>query len=403
MSLKFFTRVIASLLIISGLSLAGYALYRSSAKADETQVFAERTLLSGLHDSYLDEYWEDETGRTLDKQRNDITTSEGQSYTMLRAVWVSDKPTFDKTWKWTQEHIQREDKLFSWQWGKKPDGSYGVLTDQGGQNAASDGDTDIALALLMAASRWQDRAYLADAQEIIPAIWEHEVVAINGRPYLAANDLEKQSSQATIMNPSYLAPYAYRHFAKADKKNDWNGLVGSSYELINQSMDAALDKGASVGLVPDWISMDRNTGQIMAVASAPNELTTNYSYDAMRTAWRLAVDHQWNNEPRAKQTLQKMRFLSDEWRQHEKIISTYSHDGKRLSTDEPPEAYGTSIGYFAIVSPELADEVYAKKMKSLYDANDNTWTQPMNYYSDNWTWFGIALYNDQLPDLAKEL
>lgn len=402
--MTFITRVLASVLIIGGIITAGYTLYRTSDKAYETHVFADRTLLSGLYASYLDEYWEKSTGRTLDKQQNNITTSEGQSYTMLRAVWESDRPTFDKTWSWTKEQLQREDKLFSWKWGLKDDGiTYGILETQGGQNSASDGDSDIALALLMAASRWQDKTYLSDAKAIIPAIWEHEVITVQGAPYLVSNNLEKQSNKPAILNPSYFAPYAYRHFAKADQKHDWGSLIDSSYALIDRSVEENLDKDASSKLVPDWIAMDQSTGAIQAATFVSDNLTTNYSYDAMRTAWRLALDDEWNNEPRAKQTLVKMSFLTEEWRVRSMLVSTYSHDGKPLSSDEPPEAYGTAIGYYKVVDPELAKEVYEKKLKSLYDANDNTWSQPMNYYSDNWSWFGIALYNQQLPNLAEEL
>ncbi len=86
MNKKFLIRFIAVMLIICGGSVATYAMFRSSDKVDQNIVFSDRTLLSGLWDNYKKIYWESESGRTLDKQQNDITTSEGQSYTMLRAV-----------------------------------------------------------------------------------------------------------------------------------------------------------------------------------------------------------------------------------------------------------------------------------------------------------------------------
>ena len=206
MNKKFLIRFIAVMLIICGGSVATYAMFRSSDKVDQNIVFSDRTLLSGLWDNYKKIYWESESGRTLDKQQNDITTSEGQSYTMLRAVWQSDQSTFDTAWKWTKEHLQRQDKLFAWKWGKNPDGTYGILSDQGGQNTASDADSDIALALLMAASRWQQRDYLDEARAIIPAIWEQEVITAADKPYLASNSLEKASKEEAIINVSYFSP-----------------------------------------------------------------------------------------------------------------------------------------------------------------------------------------------------
>ncbi len=406
MKLKNLFRIIGISVIVVGLGITTYVLAFSSDKADEKKVFAESTMLSGLWNAYKLEYWEKDTGRTLDKQQNNITTSEGQSYTMLRAVWQSDKETFDKAWAWTQEQLQREDNLFSWKWGQKADGTYGVLTDQGGQNTASDGDSDIALALVMAASRWQDSKYLDQAKMIVDAMWEEEVIIVKGVPYLASNNLEKNSSLDAVMNPSYLSPYAFRVFAEIDKDptHDWMALVDSSYDLINKSIDSNLDVGETAHLVPDWILLNKETGAIRApdANNGPN-ITTRYGYDAMRTAWRLGLDYQWNKEKRAKDTLEKMDLLSNAWNDNKKIYSIYSHDGKVISQDEPPEVYGTSMGYFKTVDSDLADEVYKAKLETLFDPNDNKWAIPMSYYSDNWTWFGIALYDEKLPNLAKDL
>lgn len=402
MTKKFLIRFFAVILIIIGVSLAGYAAFRSSDNVDKNLVFADRTLLSGLWDNYKKVYWEPGSGRTLDKQQNDITTSEGQSYTMLRAVWESDKATFDKTWEFTKVQLQREDKLFSWKWGLKPDGTYGLLTDQGGENTASDADSDIALALVMATSRWQEQGYLDAAREIIPAIWEEEVITAAGKPYLASNSLEKASKQDAVMNVSYFAPYAYRYFAKIDTRHDWNGLIDSSYDLINKSIDEPIDKSKSAGLPPDWISLNKDTGAISAIQDSAT-LTTNYGYDAMRTPWRLALDYKWNKDERAKSTLNKMSFLKTQWQENGKLYSTYSHDGKTVKTDEVAESYATALSYFTITNPEIATEVFDKKLKTLYDQNTNSWAGEMTYYGDNWTWFSIALHDNKLDNLAADL
>jgi len=401
MSRPFLFRLLAIVLIVVAAGATTYAVIASSKKVDQNIIFASHTLLAGTWNDYKTEYWEKDTGRTLDKQQDDITTSEGQSYTMMRAVWMSDKPTFDKAWAWTQEQLQREDKLFSWRWGKLDDGTYGVLTNVNGQNAASDADSDIALALLMAASRWQDEKYLVQAKEVIVSMWDNEIVTAGGKQYLASNNLEKQSSSPIVMNPSYLAPYAYREFAKVDKEHNWNAIVDSSYDLLDRSADANLDKSKTAGLIPDWVLMDRKTGEL----SAPTvtSLTTNYGYDAMRAPWRIALDYKWNNEPRAKATLEKMSFLADEWKRTGTLKSIYAHDGSVVSNDEVAESYGTALSYFDVVEPELAKEVYDQKIKTLYDQNTNSWDQPITYYAANWVWFGIALHEDQLPNLAKDL
>ncbi len=399
---KSILRVAAAGLVLIGLLAFGYAIYNRSDAVDRIIVFSERTMLSGLWDAYKQEYWEEGTGRTVDKQSGNITTSEGQSYTMLRAVWQSDQATFDKAWGWTKQQLQRSDSLFAWKWGMKSDKSYGVLVDQGGQNTASDADSDIALALLMAAARWQQQKYLDEARSIITSLWKNEVIMVGGRPYLASNNLEKDSRTDAIINPSYLSPYAYRIFAQVDTSHDWVKLVDSSYDLISRAIDEPLNVTASAGLVPDWIAMNKQTGAISAVV-ANNALTTNFGYDAMRITWRLALDYEWNKSDRAKQVLQKLSFIKQEWEIGQTIYSTYSHDGQVVKKDEVPESYGTSIGYFMVTDPQLATEVYEKRLKNLYDQDTDGWSQKMSYYSDNWAWFGMALYQHQLDNLAKDL
>ncbi|MDB5179745.1 MAG: Glucanase [Candidatus Saccharibacteria bacterium] len=402
MSRPFIFRLLAILLIIIAAGATAYAVLASNKKVvDQNIVFSPHTLLAGTWNSYKTEYWEASTGRTLDKQQNDITTSEGQSYTMLRAVWESDKPTFDKSWAWTKEQLQRQDKLFSWRWGKKTDSTYGVLTDVNGQNAASDADSDIALSLLMAADRWQDATYLNEAKAIISSMYNNEVVTVAGVPYLASNNLEKRSSSPIVMNPSYLAPYAYREFAKVDTQHNWTAVIDSTYSFLAKAMSENLDKTKTDGMPPDWVLMDRTTGAL----SAPtvSSLTTNYGFDAMRTPWRIALDYKWNKDIRSKDLLEKMSFLSDQWNSRGALYSTYSHDGNVVTKDEVAESYGTALAYFDVVDSHTANQIYDQKIKTLYDQNTNAWKQDLTYYASNWVWFGIALHEDQLPNLAADL
>lgn len=395
--------LISIALITAAAVIVTFVAYRNSGKSDETLVFSPGQVLGGLWNGYKDEYLEPGTLRTLDKQRDNITTSEGQSYTLLRAVWMSDKPTFDTSWQWTKDNLQHDDdRLMSWLFGMRPDGTYGVLDSRGGQNSASDADGDIALALVFAYARWQEPRYLGDARALLDDIWDKEVVTIRGTPYLAANDLEKASTNPTIIvNPSYLSPASYRLFAKVDPAHDWNGLADSSYDLINATLDAPLDAGNSAGLPPNWVKVDRATGAVSAVNDP--ELTTNFGYDAFRMPWRLALDYQWFGTARAKETLERMSFLSREWRKDGKLAAEYTHAGKPVTAAESPAMYGAVIGYFSVADPELARDVYERKLSYLFDAGKNDWGQPLGYYDSNWAWFGIALYTQQLPNLAAGL
>lgn len=363
-------------------------------------VFSQQTLLESTWYHYKQEYLEPGTYRALDKQRQNITTSEGQSYTLLRAVWMDDKETFDASWQWTKDNLQRsDDKLLSWLFGERPDGTYGVLDAQGGANTATDADVDTALALLFASQRWHDQADFGDALDMIHDIWDHEVMTINGRPYILANNVEKVSfTNTAVINPSYFAPYAYRIFSQVDPDHDWLGLVDTSYDVLAEVSDQPLDTQKSDGLPPDWVLIDKHTGEL----SAPDGrlgLTTNYSYDALRTPWRLAVDAAWFQEPRATAALQRFQLLSDEWQAHHALASSYRHDGQVAGQDDSYAVYGGAIGYFATLDPRLAEHVYMKKLEALYNSSTFNWHQDLSYYDANWVWFGIALYNGKVSNL----
>jgi len=388
-------------LIISGILILGGIFYMTSRLRQQSIVFSPKLMLSALWNSYKKEYIEPSSGRTLDRQRNDTTTSEGQSYTMLRAVWQDDKETFDRSWQWTKDNLKRPDSnLSSWLYGKKPDGSYGILEDQGGQNAATDADTDIAMALLFAGNRWGDQQYTENAKNIIKDIWNNEIVTINGIPYLAANNIEKNSASAVIINPSYFAPYAYRMFAQADPEHDWGAVIDSSYRILKQASISPLDKNSSSGLPPDWIALDRKTAAL--IVPAGSQMTTNYGYDAMRVPFRVALDWEWYKEPRAKELLRQYDFLNQEWQDRKIIFASYSHDGQALFNSETPAMYGTSLGYFLVTEPATAETVYQNKLQSLYSPDLQDWKKPLGYYDDNWAWFGLALYNHDLVNLFTE-
>jgi endo-1,4-beta-D-glucanase Y len=379
----------------------GFIAYKNNPQRRVPIVFSPRNELQSLWQQYKQEFLETNTYRVLDKQKGDITTSEGESYSMLRAVWLDDKDTFDKSWTWTKNNIGRQDHLFSWLFGKLPNGKYGIITNQGGQNSASDADTDIALALVFGASRWNQPAYLDEAKNIISNIWSEEVVTIQGKPYLTSNNLEKDSPATVVINPSYFAPYAYRIFAKIDPAHPWLKLIDTSYEVLQKSMASTLDTGTSANIPPDWILMDRKTGQILPQKTETQ--TTNMSYDALRIPWRLALDWQWFGEPRARQTLAQMKFLGNEWRRNGLLYTSYTHGGEAVGTSQSAAFYGGTLGYFIVSEPDVAKTVYDNKLQYLFTPDSNTWKVNLGYYDSNWGWFGIALYNNFLPNLATSL
>ncbi len=370
-----------------------FFFFAESIREDKL-VFSEKFLLESMWEEYKEMYIEESSFRTVDRQANGITTSEGQSYTLLRAVWQDDKEVFDKSFQWTKDNIRRSDSnLFSWLFGELENGTYGVQD----VNTASDANVDIALSLLFAYSRWNDDSYLNDARGIINDIWEQEVMVINGKPVLVANNVEKTINKQTVLvNPSYFSPYAFKIFAQVDPTHNWIALADSSYEILAKSITNLLD--TEVGyLPPNWVEMDVTSGAILA--SNNPSLSTNFGYDALRIPLRIGLDYVWFKDERALAILTSLDFLQREWTDKKQIYASYTHDGRVVERSENLALYGGVLPYFAIIHPNLAEEIYYEKILSAHNLDTFRWHESQSYYASNIAWFGLAFYFNELPNL----
>jgi endoglucanase len=391
---------LGTILVIIGVVIILFVLYANSMVSKQTRIFSAYSLLSSSWDSYKAEFIQSD-GRSIDPAQQNITTSEAQGYALLRAVWVDDKPTFDKVYRFTSDNMKRpKDNLFGWRFGRLPSGKYGFLTG-GGNNSASDADSDIAFALLLASKRWNDPKYKSEALPIIKDMWRYETASgSGGKRYLIAGNWA-QNQQKFIVNVSYFAPYEWRTFAAVDPHDDWQTLISPAYDLLKESGNAPLDKSKGVGLPPDWLAIDRKSGQLTS-ANISN-LSTNYSFDAMRTPWRIALDYQWYKDPRAYDYLKNSyQYLASDYEKNHTLASTYTHDGVRVSSSENPAMYATALGYFVLMDKKQAAQLYQNKIIRLYSNDQNTFNKNIPYYEQNWLWFGAALYNNFLSDFSAK-
>lgn len=327
-------------------------------------------------------------GRVIDPKRGGITTSEGQSYGMLRAAWMGDRSTFDTVWGWTQRHLQvRGDGVFASLWAS---GS-GVQD----RNSASDADSDIALALIIAARRFTDPGYTASARTVLAGVWSADVAEVAGMRVLTGGNWATLEAQP-VVNPSYFAPYAYRAFAAADPAHPWNTLVDGSYTVLERCTVAPLDSGHSAGLPPNWCALRRSDGAALAYHGIAG--ADQYGYDAFRVMWRVALDAIWNNESRARDYLQRHDFLRQRWNSSHRLDAVYGHDGSVVQGHEDPGVYGGDIGSFVTSDSTAAKAIQAKLIESFHAGSPAYFGDPDNYYEQNWVWFGLALAGGMLSN-----
>jgi endo-1,4-beta-D-glucanase Y/4-amino-4-deoxy-L-arabinose transferase-like glycosyltransferase len=334
-------------------------------------------------------------GQVIDPSSNDLTTSEGQAYTMLRAVWENDQKTFQEVWQWTKDHLQHrlQDKLLSWQWQKE-----GNDYKLGDWASAADADEDIALALLFASKRWQNQGYQDEAKEIIKDIWRQEVREINGRFFIISGT-DKEKREGFLINPSYFSPATYKIFAEVDKTHPWKKLVDDGYRFLD-----TLDQrgGGQTHLPPNWVIVD-NEGRLKSAAQSVPKEPDLYGYDAFRTFWRVAVDAFWFKDRRATNYLKKAEpFFKKEWQEKGRFSALYELGGQEKAPYNSLSTDVAALSIFSITNRPLAKQIYEKFFDQKLNRGEGYWNNAKDYYDQNWGWFGSALYAEDLPNLWEE-
>ncbi len=223
-----------------------------------------------------------EGGRVIDPATSDNrTTSEGQSYGLFFALVANDREAFARMLRWTEDNLAAGDltaRLPAWHWGKRADGSWGVIDD----NAASDSDLWIAYALAEAGRLWKIQKYTALAQLLAERVMREETVEIPGlgRTLLPGPRGFQPQPGVFRLNPSYVPIHLMRRLAAINPQPNWKQLVTSSVDTIVRS--------APRGYAPDWV-MYKADGGFMADADTKGV----GSYDAIRVylwAGMLAED-----------------------------------------------------------------------------------------------------------------
>lgn len=181
------------------------------------------------------------------------TYSEGQAYALFFALVANDRAAFDKLLRWTENNLCDGDmtaRLPAWLWGRRPDGTWGVIDS----NAASDADLWIAYALGEAGRLWNERSYRALSSLVAARVLREATADIPGLglTLLPAPKGFVQSDGRWRLNPSYTPMHLMQWLSANDPDPQWKKLAASSLKVI---------QGASPkGFTPDWTVYDSKQG-----------------------------------------------------------------------------------------------------------------------------------------------
>lgn len=201
-------------------------------------------------------------GGVIDPQEGGRVVSEAIGYGMLITAAMGDKETFDRIWGWAMSK-----------------GVPGTLLGwlNGNDGSATDADTDMAYALLMAGKQWGGD-YANQGNSLASLALMRDTISAGGGRLLIAGE-----NYTSRVNPSYFSPGFYRAFS-----SDWSSVISTTQGVL-QTCSAGFG-----GLLPDWCSTSGGPdGPGNAQQTAPTVCTGSgacLAYDGARVPWRLGYD-----------------------------------------------------------------------------------------------------------------
>ena len=231
-----------------------------------------------------------------------ISVSEAQGYGMLALVLMAPVDSaahgqFDQMVAFVLAHPSAAGTgLMAWNISAP-------CTSLSGAGSASDGDIDIAYALLLADSTWGSTGaidYLSQAKRIINAIMSTEVNS-QGNFITMWENISTSDSHYGGTRVSDMMIDHFRAFGQATGDTRWTSVVSSSYATL-----ATLQNASSASLLPDFAVHMTSNPQPAGANFLEGAHDGQYFYNACRLPWRLAIDYLLTGDSRAHALTQAM-------------------------------------------------------------------------------------------------
>ncbi|MBD0318821.1 MAG: hypothetical protein ICV87_00700 [Gemmatimonadetes bacterium] len=346
----------AVVLLLAGCGVGGQADAQAAAYACATSIApdagAARAEIRSSYAEWKRRYLTREgAGRDLRVKmtgyKGGATTSEAIGYGMLLAAYLDDRSTFDGLWRFAKRHLNPRGMM---SWEVLPDGR---VPDP---NAATDGDQDIAFALVVADARWG--GYRSDAHALIGSILRHAVE--RGTDVLKPGDVWGGSR---VTNASYYAPAYYHVFAAYTREPRWNRVADAAYGVLGR---VVARHSPRTGLLPGWTTAAGNP--------AGGDFAFLYDYGSARIPWRLAMDAAWHCDRRARRHLELLNVFFQRTGV-ERLRDGYALDGRPTGRGPGGPSFVAPAAAGAVVA---ADARYRRAMW-----NETLRLRNSGYYGDS--------------------
>ena len=219
------------------------------------------------------------------EKKHDAAVSEGHGYGMVLAAYMDDQATFDDMLRYFLNHPAIDaPNLMAW----KQVLQNGQMVDVEGPDSATDGDMDIAYSLLLAHVQWGSNGahdYLAEARLVMHDVLAHDVSPkkhnLTMGSWATGKDL-KYTRPSDFMASHILA------YARWDPSNaaDWMKVHATIVKAVN---DQFTHGSEATGIVPDFMVYANGLWKPTPGKYLETKHDGDYSWNACRTPWRLAV------------------------------------------------------------------------------------------------------------------
>ncbi|MCG7407226.1 glycosyl hydrolase family 8 [Paenibacillus sp. ACRRX] len=231
------------------------------------------------------------------------TVSEAHGYGMLLTVIMAGHEAnaqgyFDGLYQYYKAHPSNNNSyLMAW----KQNSSFQNI---GGANSATDGDMDIAYALLLADKQWGSSGtinYLQAAINMINAIMAKDVNQSKWTTRLG--DWATSGTEDTATRPSDFMLSHMKAFGAATGDAKWTNVINKTYSIINTLYT---NNSPNTGLLPDFVILSGGVYKPVSGELIESEHDGHYHYNSCRTPWRITTDYLISGDNRALSQLNQL-------------------------------------------------------------------------------------------------
>jgi endo-1,4-beta-D-glucanase Y len=306
------------------------------------------------------------------------SVSEGQGYGMVIVARMAGhdpdaQTVFDQLFHYARRHRSDFDRaLMAWAQNEH-------CQEIEGRDSATDGDLDIAYALLLADAQWGSAGpidYRQEAEQTLTAITKHTIDPATGLTLLG-DWVAPDGDYAHATRTSDWMIDHFRAFAAIDPAT-WNRAVDAHLDLAVKLQEAFAPK---TGLLPDFVTDTTEAPKPAPPKFLEADTDGDFAWNACRTPWRLGTDALLSGDKRAIAAVRRMTqwIRAATGDDPAKIGESYKLDGTVL---DPATSMSFTAPFAVAAMSASADTPGAQAwLDALW--NEMAVMPPQDYYADS--------------------